>query len=248
MGDQPFDEAAVPAPPWRTHRRSVPVVPRQPLSRAIIVDTALRILDAEGLDALSMRRVAQELGTGPASLYAHVANKEELLDLLLERVSAQIAVPDPDPERWQEQIRQVCLEAYRVMGAHSDIARVSLGKIPTGPHSLRLSDRMVGIMLAGGVPVQIAAWALDRLFLYSSADSFEGAIHGVAQRASGLTMREYYLKFIGDLRDFHASLPPEHFPHLTAHIDELTGGDGDDRFLFGLDLLIQGIAAHARKS
>src|SRR4051812_33822069 len=78
-------DAEVPAPPWRKRRKVAP--PRQPLSQDLIIDTALRVLRAEGLDAVSMRRVAQELDTGPASLYAHESNKEELLELMLDRIA-----------------------------------------------------------------------------------------------------------------------------------------------------------------
>jgi AcrR family transcriptional regulator len=242
MADE-FDESAVPAPPWRKQRRDSPI--KQPLTRALIIDTALAILDAEGLDSLSMRRVAQELGTGPASLYAHVANKDELLDLLLDRVSAQVIVPDPDPEHWQDQLRDVLRGLYRVLNEHADIARIALGTVPTGANTLRVSDRMLGILLAGGVPPQIAAWAIDRLFLYVAADSYEGSIHVVRARAAGQTIEKYYESFIGQLHGYFASLPPTHFPHVTAHVTELTSGGGDARFEFGLSLLIEGIASFA---
>ena len=76
------------------------------LSREAIAAAALAIVDAEGLDAMTMRRVAQELGTGAASLYAHVAGKEELLELVVERVIGEVEIPDePDPEHWQEQLK-----------------------------------------------------------------------------------------------------------------------------------------------
>jgi AcrR family transcriptional regulator len=242
MADE-YDKNAVPAPPWRKSRkprRESP--PRQQLSRALIVDTALAILDDEGLDGLSMRRVAQELGTGPASLYAHVANKDELLELLLDRVSSEITVPDPDPARWQDQLADVYREIYRVLNQHADIARVALGTVPTGANTLRVSERVLGILLAGGVPPQIAAWSIDRLFLYVAADSFEGSIHLANQRAAGMSIEEYYGQFIGQLHGFFASLPPAQFPHMTEHVDVLTSGGGDARFEFGLTLLIQGIA------
>jgi AcrR family transcriptional regulator len=236
----------VPAPPWRRPRRD-PVAPRQPLTRAIIIDTALGIVDREGLDGLSMRRVAQDLNTGPATLYAHVANKEELLDLLLDRVSSEVTVPEPDPGRWQEQLRDVMRGLYRVLGRHGDIARVALAAVPTGPNTLRISDRMLGILLAGGVPAQIAAWSIDRLFLYVSADAFEGSLHVAKQWSSGQTPEEYYAGFVGQLHSYFASLPAEHFPNIAANVEELTSGGGDARFEFGLDMLIQGIAALARK-
>src|SRR5215475_15592084 len=102
-GDGPVDRnppvhSELPVPGWKRTRQ--PSAPRPQLSRDLIVDTAMKLLDADGLDGVSMRRVAEVLGTGPASLYAHVANKDELLDLLLDRVVAEIEVPDPDPQRW----------------------------------------------------------------------------------------------------------------------------------------------------
>src|SRR5437588_12377503 len=82
--------------------------PRQrTLSRDAIAAAALEIVDREGLDALTMRTVARSMGTGAASLYAHVASKEELLELVVERVIAEVQMPgEPDPERWQEQLKE----------------------------------------------------------------------------------------------------------------------------------------------
>ncbi len=88
----------VPAPPWRVEARAR-AGPRLPLTRDAIVAAALRVLDRAGLDGLSMRRVAAELRTGVASLYWHVRNKGELLQLLNERLAAEIALPAPDPSR-----------------------------------------------------------------------------------------------------------------------------------------------------
>src|SRR5437870_1188234 len=91
---------ALAAPPWqrvparRTARR------RDPITREAIVKTALRLLDRDGLDELSMRRIAEELGTGPASLYWHVGSKDGLLDLLFDEVIGEQVVPDADPARW----------------------------------------------------------------------------------------------------------------------------------------------------
>src|ERR1700712_1502826 len=115
----------VPAPPWRTPRKAAPA--RVPISQDLIVDTAIRVLDGESLEAVSMRRVAQELDTGPASLYAHVANKKELLDLMYDRVVGEIELPTtPDPARWREQARDLLLAMHRTLSAHSDVAAVAL--------------------------------------------------------------------------------------------------------------------------
>ncbi len=91
--DKPASD--LPTPPGRRPRKAA--TPRRPLTQEAIVETAIRVLDAEGLEAVTMRRVAQELGTGPASLYAHVSGKEELRELMLDRVAAEIKLPSPIP-------------------------------------------------------------------------------------------------------------------------------------------------------
>lgn len=231
-----------PAPPWRTRARSRAT--RRPLSQQAVVDAALAVINQEGLGGLSMRRVAQELGTGPASLYAHVSGKEELLELLVDRVSAEITVPEPDPQRWAAQIRDVARQAYNVYASHSNLALASLARIPTGPNALRVTERMLAVLLAGGVPAQPAAWFLDRLFLYIAGDAYEGALYAEKVRASGEDMRTYWDRLLGQLRTYFLSLPERSYPNIRGHVDELLTGAGDERFEFGLDLLIRGVADH----
>ncbi|GII54768.1 transcriptional regulator [Planotetraspora thailandica] len=231
---------AVPLPPWRT--RKAPA--RQPLSQDQIVDVGLRILDAEGLEALSMRRIAQELGTGPASLYAHVANKEELLELLFERVMGEIEVPTADGERWLEQLDEVVWAMHRVLHTHADVARVPLANIPMGPNALRVCEGLLSIMLAGGLPPQVAAWAIDRLYLYVMSDAYEGSLYLAKQRASGKDVDTFLKEFFGPLRDYYLSLPPERFPAVTGNIDALMTGSGEERFAFGLELFLRGLKTY----
>nr|BFE81126.1 hypothetical protein GCM10020093_037270 [Planobispora longispora] len=200
----------LPAPPWRKARKTS--APRTVLSRDLIVSTGLRIVDAEGVDALSMRRVAQELGTGPASLYAHVENKEELLDLIYDEVMGEIQVPEPEPERWLEQIREVVLEAIRVFGAHADIARVGLANIPTTPNALRIAENQLRIMIAGGVPPKIASLMVDRLGLYVCADAFESSLYYLRQRGSGKELEEFLGRSSGRSGTSTAPCPPTASP------------------------------------
>ncbi|MET8912323.1 TetR/AcrR family transcriptional regulator C-terminal domain-containing protein [Micromonospora sp. NPDC004551] len=231
-----------PAPPWRTRPRSRSA--RRPLSQQAVVDAALALINREGLGALSMRRVAQELGTGPASLYAHVSGKEELLELLVDRASAEIVVPDPEPARWTEQIREVALQAYRVYATHTNLALASLATIPTGPNALRVTEGMLAILLAGGVPPRPAAWFLDRLFLYIAGDAYEGALYAEKVRASGQDRETWWAGLYQQLRTYYGNLPARTYPNITTHLDDLMEGGGDERFLFGVDLLIRGVATH----
>ena len=91
----------VPDPPW-WRRRPEAARDKQPLTRDAIVEAALVLLERDGLQGLSMRRLAQELGAGAASLYWHVGDKEELLSLLLDRIVGEAELPEPDPEHWQD--------------------------------------------------------------------------------------------------------------------------------------------------
>jgi AcrR family transcriptional regulator len=227
----------MPVPPWRKPRKTAPS--KQPLSQALILDTALRVLRAEGLDAVTMRRVAQELGTGPASLYAHVSNKGELLELMLDHIAAEISVPEPDPARWQEQVKEVAREARRVWTSYADISRVSLANIPTGPNQLRIAERQLAIMRVGGVPDQIAAWFVDRLGLYIDADALEGSIF-LSRLREGWDAEQYFAQ----IRGYYMSLPRERFPLLVSMVDTLMTGGDDERFEFGLDLMVRGLASY----
>jgi AcrR family transcriptional regulator len=231
-------EGDMPTLPWRKTTRSTP--PKQPLGQDLIVDTAIRVLDTEGLDGVSMRRVAQELGTGPASLYAHVSNKDELLELMLERIAGEIQLPEElDPSRWQEQLKEIARNAQRVWTSHADISKVSLATIPTGANQLRIAEAMLTLMRGGGVPDQVAAWALDRLAIYIDADAIEASIY-TAKLKRGFDLESYF----AGVHDYMRRLPQGRFPNISAMLDSLTAGDGDERFEFGLDVFIRGLASY----
>jgi AcrR family transcriptional regulator len=232
--------------PWRpgSPRRPQPErTAKIPLTRTEIVQAALRIVRAEGIDAVSMRRIAAEFETGPSSLYAHVANKDELLQLMFDEMCGSIAVPEPEPGRWKEQIKELARAGYHAMLEHNDLARAGLATIPTGPNAMRVSDAMLGMMLSGGVPPKIASWALDRIFLYITADAYELSIWRANVVAAGGDKATFLEQLSNDLQAYYSELPAETYPHLTEHAADLVGGAGnDERFEFGLDLIVEGLA------
>ncbi|MEW9549250.1 TetR/AcrR family transcriptional regulator [Nonomuraea sp. NPDC050783] len=237
----------VPVPPWRKPRRQPQ--PKRQLSQDLIVETGLRILDAEGFDALSMRRVAQELDTGPASLYAHVANKDELLELIYDRVLGEIDLPELDPSRWKEQLRAYCVEVHRVLGRHTDVARVALANIPTGANSLRAGEFVFALLLGAGMQPVEASLAMDRLSLYLVGDAYEDSLHWARMRAAGVdSPEEYFERFVSQITSYYRALPADSFPYLHRYIDELTASDNEDRFSYGLELMLDGIEARMPKS
>ena len=217
--------------------------PRQRgLTRDAIVEAALDIVDREGLDALTMRTVAHALGTGPASLYAHVANKEQLVELLVERVIGEIKVGGrPDAERWSEQVKQTARDMRRTFASHGDLARASFGRIPTGENALDGAEWLMAVLRAGGIKDSVAGLAVDMLTAYVMAIAYEDGL-GVAR---GITETQI-VDFIAQLRGYYESLPRERFPNLVDLAAELTAGDGDTRFEFGLEVLVRGLEAVSR--
>ncbi|GAA2165203.1 TetR family transcriptional regulator ActII [Actinomadura napierensis] len=208
------------------------------------METAIGVLDAEGLEAVTMRRVAQELGTGPASLYAHVADKQELRELMLDRVAAEIRLPaKPDPARWREQLKEVAMEIRRVYTSHRDIAKVSMGLIPTGPNLLAIAEAQLGLMLAGGVPPKVAGLAVDTLGMYIDADAIEDTFY-TATLTGDVDPWEHFQKYVDEIREYLKALPADRYPHIVSLVDDLTDQGGAERFEFGLDVLLRGIASY----
>jgi AcrR family transcriptional regulator len=214
--------------------------PRQrALSREAIIDAALAIVDTEGLDALTMRTVAAALGTGAASLYAYVASKEELIELVVERVIGEVRLTDqPDPSRWMTQLKEVAREMRRVFASHGDLARATFGRIPLGENAVSGAEAMLALMRAGGLSDRVAAWVVDLLSLYVMGIAYEDSLS-----AMNPTTPDDLARFLAEMRAYFASLPPERFPNTVALAEEMTSGDREERFEFGLDVLIRGLIA-----
>jgi AcrR family transcriptional regulator len=211
-----------------------------------IIDKALRIVDAEGVDAVSMRRVAAEFDTGPASLYAHVANKDELLRLVLDRIIEELEVPSSGD--WQDVVRAWAHNSRTVMMRHKDIARLSFAHIPSGPKMMESIETLLRVMIEGGVPPQVAAWALDITSLYVAADAYEGWLLG--QRfddGSGRDPEDLGMEYLEGVRSHFTSLPAERYPYLTGNVQAMMTGGSDERFGFGIDMLIAGFAAQVTR-
>ncbi|MEV0275018.1 TetR/AcrR family transcriptional regulator [Streptomyces sp. NPDC050610] len=213
-------------------RRKVPITVEQ------VVDTALGVVATEGYEALTMRRLAGALDTGPASLYAHVVNKADLDELLIGRLCAGLVLPEPDPAAWREQIRGVCVQMRDQYLKYPGISRAALAMAPTDLETVRVSEGMLAILLAGGVAPQAAAWGIDALTLYVAAYCLELSI--ARRRAADDDIA--WVRDRDELLRRFAALPAETFPHSTRHAAELTAGEGHDRFDFTLALMIDGLA------
>jgi AcrR family transcriptional regulator len=203
-----------------------------------VVDTALSVVATDGYEALTMRRLADALDTGPASLYNHVVNKADLDELLIGRLCAAVRIPEPDPAAWREQLRDVCTQLRDQYLRYPGISRAALAMAPTDLEIARVGEGMLAILLSGGIAPQAAAWAADALALYVAAYSLEVAI---ARRRSAQE-DAVWVHDRAELRRRLAALPAAAFPHTTRHAAELTAGEGHDRFDFTVALMIDGLA------
>ena len=229
-----------PLPPWQRAPRPACRRRRDPITVDAIVETALRILDADGLDRLSMRRVAEELDTGAASLYWHVGSKDGLLDLVFDHVIGEQELPEPQGARWKEQIKQVARAHRQAILRHRDLIAISLGRVPMGPNALRYSEGVLAILRAGGVPDRLAVTGF--LLLIPTVNGFtldevSGPQPG-SQETSGAPSADAVAGYM-------ATLPVQQFPNLTAVARHFADDDPDQRFELLIDLFVEGLAQRA---
>ena len=217
---------------------------KSPLSQGAVIEAALQVLRSEGLEAVTMRRIAAELDTGPASLYVYVSGRDELHRAMLDRVAGSIELETPDPARWRAQLHALLTRMLKALEAHPGIAAVTVASPPTSVATLRVAENMLGILLAGGVNRQDAAWACDILPLLTTAS----AVESDTRRDRGLTTEADHQRAISHMRDAFTALPPEQFPLINSTLDEMVTGDTDDRFAFAIDVFVDGLAARVARA
>src|SRR6266571_1766614 len=146
-----------PEPPWRSAPKRGHA-PRPQLSRDVVVTAALKVVESEGGDALTMRRVADEIGVSASSLYGYVVNKEELIQLVLEQIMTEIRIPPPGGD-WQDMLRGWARQTRAVFRRHPGVAGLTLGRVPFGPTMLAAAERVLAALRGAGLPDQVAAYA-----------------------------------------------------------------------------------------
>jgi AcrR family transcriptional regulator len=216
------------------------------LSRAEIVDAAIAVADAEGSDAVSMRRIAQVLRAGTMSLYWHVANKEQLLDLMLDALIGEFDVPEPSGD-WREDLRTQARRERATLLRHAWVMDFIGGRPPLGPNTLLHLDRQLATLDGLGLGVEAAMNILGVVQTYIMGSVLREMQESRVQRdqdQSGVTHEEWEPARAA-WRDRLAA--DGRFSRvvrfLDAGIDPDAAETRDDRFEFGLDCAIDGIAA-----
>lgn len=217
-------------------RRERPAKPA--LTRDGIIATAVALVRAEGLARVTMRRLAQELDTGPASLYVYVRNTDELhaavLDELLGVVDLSPVEADGD---WRDRLIRLLTSYTMVLFSYPGLAQSALIARPSGEHYLDLLEAVLALLDEGGVPPARAAWAVDLLLHFATSSAAE---HATRNDIPGTDEEERTVELV--LQSVSAG---DH-PHIAGLRDELLSGTGDDRFAWGFGVLIDGVQHVAR--
>ena len=222
----------VPPPHSRRERPAKPALTRQG-----IIDAALAILRAEGLHKVTMRRIAQALDTGPASLYVYVRNTADLHVQILDALLATVIEPGASEGTWRDKVKQVLTRYIFVLFDYPEIARMTLTMHPSGPNYLALLEQLLAYLKEGGVPDREAAWAVDLLLLYATAIAAE---HSTRQSRGAAAEEDAAL--VAAITTIDAS----RYPHI-AHIgDELFSGNGPARFVWAIEVLLSGALSTPR--
>jgi AcrR family transcriptional regulator len=213
---------------------------RRTLTRERLVAEALSVIAADGVDALSMRALATRLEVVPAALYRHVRNKEQLYDLVLDGVLAEVDDHLDHTLAWTEQIKILAHRLRTVLDNHPGIAALLKTRDPLGPHSLALAEAFLAPLQAGGLPPRETGLAFSLLYDYTLGFALSGPTSINEQRLRDAATRSR-------LHTFLRSLPPDRFPALVALGAQVWVDNRDERFTAGLDTLIDGLQAQRRR-
>jgi TetR/AcrR family tetracycline transcriptional repressor len=213
---------------------------RNALTPRAVVEGALSLADSEGLEALTIRRLAKELGVTPMALYWHFRSKGELLDGMAARIFEEVDLSVDASATWQEQLRALLGSMLGVLRAHPSTAILLSTRTASSEGSLRATEVALDILRRGGFSpaeaTQIARHALSTVVNLVSGEP------GVVAREESGELLDARRR----ARLFLESLPPERYPRLVEAARPLSEGvDPDAYFAFGLDLLLAGIEAMA---
>lgn len=206
------------------------------------MDAALGVIDDEGLDGLTMRKVGDRLSAGPSALYAHVESKEQLVRLALDRPLAGLRLPAVDPENWVARTREFARSLHALLRSHPALVAAPFGDTPPGPGAAAVCRWLPAVLTAGGLLPDAASHAAGLLLGHIGATALPAATDALERQRdhAGRSGRGR-----GDRR------PPGPYIARYGGLADLTGpppeASPEERFEFGLDVLLSGLTALAAR-
>lgn len=212
-------------PPQTTRRRGRPAS----LSREQIVEAALELAGGDGMDALSMRRLAAELGVSAMTLYGYFSSKSSLVRAMLDTVSDELETDIADDVAWPQRLRSMAHRIRTSLRRYPGLAPLFIDRPDPRGRALAVVEDAVAALRAEGVPPETAL----------------RGVYAVIGYAIGFVAQEVRRTETGSALDYSA-LPPDRFPNLTALADGAVGFTSESQFDFGLEALIEGVRREAR--
>lgn len=218
----------------KTGKRGAARTPRTPLSKQRVLAAAVTLADQIGIDSLSMRKLGEALGVEAMSLYKHVANKDEVLDGIVDIVAAEIELPPPVGEAgdWRQAMRRRSTSAHRVLLRHPWATMLIVSRANVGPAMMRYVDATLGCLRQAG-------------FSYPLADH---AWNAIDNHVHGFTLQKLNFPFAPEeyaevAKAYLPQIPVETYPYIHGLSQEVIAGrhDGLHDFEFGLDLILDGL-------
>lgn len=204
---------------------------RAPLSRERVLRGAVAVADASGIGSLTMRSLARELGVKPMSLYHYVANKDEILDGIVDLVFSEIELPSSGGD-WRSEMRRRAISARRVLSCHPWAIGLMESRTTPGPATLRHHDAIIGTLREAGFPVKMTAHA------YALLDSY---IYGFALQEASLPFNP---ETVAEVTEPIAQVSADEYPYLAEMATELIlqpGYDFGNEFEFGLGVILDAL-------
>jgi AcrR family transcriptional regulator len=212
---------------------------RRTLTRERVVAEALTVISADGAAALSMRALATRLGVVPGALYRHVRSKEQLCDLVVDGVLADVDCQVDQARAWTEQVKVLAHRLRLILEDHPGVAALLKTRDPLGPHSLALAEALLAALRQSGLPPQQTALAFWLTYDYTVGFALSDRTTVNEQRVQDTTTRR-------ELHAFFQSLPARRFPVLTVLGEHVWADNRDQRFNAGLDTILAGLQAASR--
>ena len=212
---------------------------RRALTRERVVAEGLTVIAAVGAQALSMRALAARLGVVPGALYRHVRNKEQLYDLILDAVLAEVDCRTDPTQPWMAQVAMLAHRLRAVLENNPGVAALLKTRDPVSPASLALAEAFLAPLHADGLPGRQAALAFRLIYDYTLGFALADPASPAERRLRDSAARQ-------QLHAFLRSLPASSFPTLVAHGTHAWADDREQRFTSGLDTLIRGLQTAQR--
>jgi len=220
--------------------------PKPRYSAEQVVDAAVAVADAEGLQAISVRRIAQELGVSPMSIYTYVPSKAELVGLMFDRVLGEKGDAQPEGQDWREALTAIACERWRLTERHPWMLDLALHRPPLGPNLVARHESALRILDATGLDDLTKDLVIDVLHSFLVGALLEAREAREVERVSGMTDEQWFAMAEPALT---AQLDAEKFAHVLRlgeawrAADKAVVADPIWRFKFGLGVVLDGIAA-----